>query len=295
MSILITTEATADIPESLFRDDLKIIPMGYTVNGIGYDGYTEKLSNKDFYNAVAQAKSKEDLPQTTMVTSFTATEFFDKYLSQGYDIIHIGFSSKLSGTLDQLNMAAKELKEKYPERKLTVIDSLSASFVEGLVAYYACHKKDEGASYEEIVDYVESIKQNAYGIFVIDDLNHLCRTGRATKNEAFLGTLLQIKPMLYISETGTLEPYKKAMSTKKALKTMLEDFKNVAFDKDKNLLIAVGCADNEPDRALVIDSIKAMGYTNVIPYDVGPVVGTHVGKGMVSIIFMGKERSSFIK
>ena len=68
MSILITTEATADIPESLFRDDLKIIPMGYTVNGIGYDGYTEKLSNKDFYNAVAQAKSKEDLPQTTMVT-----------------------------------------------------------------------------------------------------------------------------------------------------------------------------------------------------------------------------------
>lgn len=292
MSILITTEATADIPSVLFRDDLKIIPMGYTVNGIGYDGDKEKLSNKEFYDAVAQAKTKEDLPQTTMVTAFAATEFFEPYLKEGFDIIHIGFSSNLSGTYDQICMAAKELKEKYPDRKLTVIDSLSASFVEGLVAYYACYKKDQGASYEEIVDYVEKIKLCSNGIFVIDDLNHLCRTGRATKNEAFFGTMLQIKPMLYVTNEGTLVPYRKAMSFKKALKTLIEDCDKNAWKGDKDLLIAVGCADNEPDRALTMSILKEHGYKNVISYDVGPVIGTHVGKGMVSIIFMSDNRES---
>ena len=112
MSILITTEATADFPESLTRDDIKIIPMGYTVNGVGYDGITEKLTPHEFYEAVSQAKTASDLPQTSQVTAFVAEEFFTKYLEEGYDIIHLALSSHLSGTIEQEKMAAKACMEK---------------------------------------------------------------------------------------------------------------------------------------------------------------------------------------
>lgn len=289
MSILITTEATADIPSSLFRDDLKIIPMGYTVKGVGYDGDKEKLSCKEFYDVVATAKTPSDLPQTTMVTAFAAEEFFTKYLSEGYDIIHIAFSSHLSGTYEQIKMAEKVCHEKFPERKLTVIDSFAASFVEGMIAYYTCQEKDKGASYEELVAYVEKIRYNAAARFVIDDLNHLCRTGRASRSEAFFGSALHIKPILYIPNDGSLVPFKKAISSKKAFRAMLEDVEKHAWKGDDKL-IAVGCADADEDRQFLIDQIKQLGFTNVIPYDVGPVIGTHVGKGMVSVIFLADSR-----
>ena len=135
MSILITTEATADYPDSLLRDDIKIIPMGYTVNGVGYDGVNEKLTPHDFYEAVAKAKTASDLPQTSQVTEYVAEEFFSQYLEQGYDIIHIGFDSALSGTLEQEKMAVKACQEKYPDRKIALIDSLAACFGEGYLAY----------------------------------------------------------------------------------------------------------------------------------------------------------------
>ncbi len=293
--IIISTEATADCPESIFRDDLKIIPMGYTVNGIGYDGINEKLSPHEFYEAVANAKTKSDLPQTTMVTEYTATEFFENLLKQGHDIIHIGFSSHLSGTFEQETKAVNALKEKYPERKITLIDSFSACFGEGLIAYYALQKKDEGASYEEIVEYTKSIIQNSNAIFVIDDLMHLCRTGRAAKSEAYLGTAFHVKPILYIANDGSLQPFAKEISQKKALKTMLKVFENNAWSPEKTKLIGIGHADDLESANLVIDSIKEMGYKNVIPFDVGPVIGTHVGKGMICIIFMGNEKDQTIK
>ena len=294
MSILITTEATADYPDSLLRDDIKIIPMGYTVNGVGYDGVNEKLTPHDFYEAVAKAKTASDLPQTSQVTEYVAEEFFSQYLEQGYDIIHIGFDSALSGTLEQEKMAVKACQEKYPDRKIALIDSLAACFGEGYLAYLALLKKDEGASFEEIVKYVEDTKLNINHLFAIDDLNHLCRTGRATKNEAFLGTALHIKPVLYIPNDGKLIPYTKVISQKKAIKTLIETMQKNAVAPDKMPFIGVGSADDSESVQFMKKIIEDLGYKTV-EFDVGPVIGTHVGKGMIVIIYLGSNREDILK
>ena len=294
MSILITTEATADFPDSLLRDDIKIIPMGYTVNGIGYDGVEEKLTPHDFYEAVSQAKTASDLPQTSQVTAYVAEEFFSKYLAEGYDIIHIGFDSALSGTLEQEKMAAKACLEKFPDRKLTIIDSLAACFGQGLLVYYTAKQKDKGASYEELVKYVEDTKLNINHLFAIDDLNHLCRTGRATKNEAFLGTALHIKPVLYIPNDGKLIPYTKVISQKKAIKTLIETMQKNAVKPGEDILVGVGSADDPDSVAFMKKIIEDMGYKTV-EFDVGPVIGTHVGKGMIVIIYLGSNREDILK
>lgn len=294
MSILITTEATADYPESLLRDDIKIIPMGYTVNGIGYDGVEEKLTPHEFYEAVSQAKTASDLPQTSQVTEYVAEEFFTKYLEEGYDIIHIGFDSALSGTLEQEKMAAKACQEKFPDRKITIIDSLAACFGQGLLAYYTLLEKDKGASYEELVDFVEKTKLNINHLFAIDDLNHLCRTGRASKNEAFIGSALHIKPVLYIPNDGKLVPYTKVISQKKAIKTLIETMQKNAVKPGDGIVVGVGCADAPEDRAFICKLLQDIGYKTV-EFDVGPVIGTHVGKGMIVIIYLGSNREDILK
>lgn len=295
MSILITTEATADFPESLTRDDIKIIPMGYTVNGVGYDGITEKLTPHEFYEAVSQAKTASDLPQTSQVTAFVAEEFFTKYLEEGYDIIHLALSSHLSGTIEQEKMAAKACMEKFPDRKVTIIDSLSASFGQGLMAYYASLKNQQGLSYDDLVNYIEKdLKLNINHLFAIDDLNHLCRTGRATKNEAFLGTALHIKPVLYIPNDGSLVPYTKVISQKKAIKTLLETMQKNAVKPGDDILVGVGAADAPEDRAFIKKLVEDLGYKTV-EFDVGPVIGTHVGKGMIVVIYLGSNREDILK
>jgi len=294
MSILITTEATADFPDSLSRDDIKIIPMGYTVNGIGYDGVNEKLSPHDFYEAVSQAKTASDLPQTSQVTAYVAEEFFSQYLEQGYDIIHVGFDSALSGTIEQERMAAKACQEKYPDRKITIIDSLAACFGQGYLTYLTALQKDKGLSYDELVKYVEDTKLNVNHLFAIDDLNHLCRTGRATKNEAFLGTALHIKPVLFIPNDGKLIPYTKVISQKKAIKTLIETMQKNAVPASECPFVGVGSADDPESVQLLKKLVEDMGYKTV-EFDVGPVIGTHVGKGMIVVIYLGSNREDILK
>ena len=131
----ITTEATADFPESLMKEDFAIIPMSYTVKGEFFDGADKKLTPKQFYDACREAKTAADLPTTSMITAYQAEEFFRPILAAGNDIIHIGFSSALSGTLEQLKMAEKTLSAEFPDRRITVIDSKSACFIEGLAVY----------------------------------------------------------------------------------------------------------------------------------------------------------------
>ena len=209
----ITTEATADFPESLMKEDFAIIPMSYTVKGEFFDGADKKLTPKQFYDACREAKTAADLPTTSMITAYQAEEFFRPILAAGNDVIHIGFSSALSGTLEQLKMAEKTLSAEFPDRRITVIDSKSACFIEGLAAYYALLKRDEGADYDECVSYIERLLPHCAGFFTIDDIAHLQRTGRVGKAEAFIGGTLHIKPVLTVDDDGKLIPFAKSASS----------------------------------------------------------------------------------
>ncbi|MDE5756964.1 MAG: DegV family protein [Clostridia bacterium] len=292
MKIMITAEATSDYPDSLLTENITIFPMGYTLGGVAYDGNTTKLSPKEFYDTCRKAKSKEDLPQTTMITAYQAKEHFKPILDKGYDIIHIGFTKALSGTYDQMCMAAKELREEYPDRKITIVESRSAAFVQGLLVWYVDQKLQSGASYDELVEYAEELSLHTAGYFTIDDMKHLYRTGRASKTQAFLGDALQIKPILYINKLGKLVAISKQISHKKAMKTMLEYFDKRMMPVEEQKLVAVMHADAY-DEAVMLEKalVDKYGFKNTAIVDVGPVIGTHVGAGMVALIFLATEKA----
>ena len=291
MKIMITAEATSDYPDSLLTENITIFPMGYTLNGVAYDGVTTKLTPKEFYDACRKAKTKEDLPQTSMITAYQAKELFKPILDKGYDIIHIGFTKALSGTYDQMCMAAKELKEEYPDRKITIVESRSAAFVQGLLVWYVDQKLQSGASYEELVEYAEYLSLHTAGYFTIDDMKHLYRTGRASKTQAFLGDALQIKPILYINKLGKLIPISKQISHKKAMRTMLEYLDKKMLPAEQQKLVAVMHADAYEDAVLLEKTIKDkyhFEHTEIV--DVGPVIGSHVGAGMVALVFLSTDK-----
>lgn len=289
---MITAEATSDYPERLLTENITIFPMGYTVNGVAYDGVTTKLSPKEFYDACRNAKSKEDLPQTSMITAYQAKELFKPILDKGYDVIHIGFTKSLSGTYDQMCMAAKELKEEYPDRKITIVESRSAAFVQGLIVWYVDQKLQSGAAYDELVEYAEYLSMHAAGYFTIDDMKHLYRTGRASKTQAFLGEALQIKPILYVNKLGKLVAISKQISHKKAMKTMLEYFDKRMLPSEEQKLVAVMHADAY-EEAQMLEKVLASkyGFSNIEIVDVGPVIGSHVGAGMVAVIMLASEKA----
>lgn len=288
----ITTEATSDYPSSLQEKDFAVIPMSYCVCGKDYDGEKEKLSPKEFYDACRNAKTKEDLPTTAMVTAYTAKEFFRPILEKGFDIIHVGFSSQLSGTFDQICAAVNELKEEFPDRKITAIDSKAACFVEGLIAYYALRARDDGASYEDCVKLVEELSGKSCGFFTIEDINHLCRTGRVSKAEAFIGTTLHIKPILHINAEGKLIPVTKAISKKRAMRGVIELAKKKMLPPDKQKIVAIGHADAYDDALSLEKAVKEeLGVKDTIIFDVGSVIGTHVGAGMLAVVLLCTDRS----
>lgn len=291
-SYFITTEATSDYPPSLEEKDFAIIPMSYSVCGKDYDGENTKLSVKEFYDACRNAKTKEDLPTTAMVTAYTAKEFFTPILKAGHDIIHIGFSSQLSGTYDQLCAAAEELRKEFPERKITVIDSKAACFVEGLIAYYTLRARDEGASYEECVKVAEDISDKSCGFFTIEDINHLCRTGRVSKAEAFIGSTLHIKPILHINPEGKLIPVTKAISKKRAMRGVVELAKKKMLPPESQKLVGIGHADAYED-AVALEAIvkEELGVQNTVIFDVGSVIGSHVGAGMLAVVLLCTDKN----
>lgn len=287
----ITTEATSDYPSSFDEKDFAVIPMSYSVCGKDYDGEREKLTPKEFYDACRNAKTKADLPTTAMVTAYTAKEFFVPILAAGNDIIHIGFSSQLSGTYDQLCAAAEELRKEFPERRITVIDSKAACFVEGLIAYYALRARDNGASYDECVKLVEDLSGKSCGFFTIEDINHLCRTGRVSKAEAFIGSTLHIKPILHIDAEGKLIPVTKAISKKRAMHGVIDLAKKKMLPASEQKIVGIGHADAYED-ALALERMakEELGISETVIFDVGSVIGSHVGAGMLAIVLLCSDR-----
>ena len=292
MSYYITTEATADYPDCLKRENFAVIPMPYTVKGVSYDGETAKLTPKQFYDACREAKTAAELPTTSMLTAYQAEEFFRPILAAGNDIIHIGFSSALSGTLEQLKMAQNTLSAEFPERRITVIDSKSACFIEGLAAYCALLERDRGASYDECVGYVNDILPHCVGYFTIDDIGHLQRTGRVGKAEAFLGGTLHIKPILTVDDDGKLVPFAKVISRKKALRFLVEMMRKKMLPQSEQKLVAIGHADAYDDAVALEKTVREeFGVEKTVIFDVGTVIGTHVGAGMVALIFLAEDRN----
>ncbi|GHU43879.1 hypothetical protein FACS1894111_10220 [Clostridia bacterium] len=286
---IITTDNTADLPASyLTEHEIATISLSYILDGETY-GNGKDLSCKEFYDKMRSGA----LPTTSQVNPTIAKEFFSALIAkEDADILHISFSSGLSGTYNSLRIAAEELTEEDSNHTVIVIDSLAASLGEGLLVHSALKNRQNGMSLQENADWLLANRLHVVHNFTVDDLHHLARGGRISKTAATLGTLVSIKPLLHVNEEGQLEPVDKVRGRKKALKGLVYAMEQqLGSFRNQNEIIWISHADAPEDAQYVADSIKEhLGFTDFIIGEVSPTVGAHSGPGTIALIYLGEKR-----
>ena len=283
---IITTDNTSDLPDSyISENDLDILFLSYTIDGETYERENQ-LSASEFY----QRMRNGSIPTTAQINPDMAKEKFTKYLKEGKDILHISFSSGLSGSYNSCRIAAEELQEDFPDRRIVVVDSLCASLGEGLLVHKAVCLKKEGKSLAEITDWLEENKLHLCHNFTVDDLNHLYRGGRVSKAAAVFGTMVNIKPVLHVDDEGHLVPVSKVRGRKKSLTTLVDNMeKQVGNYENDTIFISHG--DCLTDAEFVARLVKErFGIQSFLINTVGPTIGAHSGPGTVALFFMGNYR-----
>lgn len=286
---VISTDATCDLPESFVTENhVAVIPMRFTLGDTEYISKGENtLSSKDFYQQVRQGA----MPKTALISPEESAVHFERILEEGKDVLHLAFSSALSGSCNSAEIAAAEVNARHPEGKVIVIDSLCASLGEGLYVYYALQFQKEGLSLEETAKKLLEMRQNLCHYFTVDDLNHLYRGGRVSRTTALLGTMLGIKPILHVDEQGRLIPIGKVRGRKQALAQLVEKMKQKIAGME-NPIIFVSHGDCEEDAKYVAELVKKeCGVKKSMIGDIGPVIGAHSGPGTVALFFLGENRT----
>ena len=283
---IITVNSTVDLPkEWLTERGVPVVPLSYTIDGETYQDMNG-LSAKEFFGKLRAGK----MAVTSQVNPDDAKEALRPFLEEGKDILHLGFSSALSGTLNSMRIAADELKEEYPNRSITVIDTLCACMGEGLLLYYALKKKSEGCSMEETAKWGEENKLHICHNVTIDDLNHLQRGGRISKTVAVLGGMVKIKPMIHMDDEGALQVIGKERGRKKSLNKIV-DTAVAQSEGWENDIIMITHGDCEEDARYVAELVrKKMGIDNILINNIGTVIGSHTGPGVVAVFCMGEKR-----
>ena len=287
-SYVIFTESTGDLTPALIEAaDLRVLPMAFTLDGKEYRNYPDgrEMSAHDYYEKLRGGS----LCTTSQVTMLEFQQAFTPVLEAGQDILYLAFSSGLSGTYQSGCVAAEELKEKFPDRRIVCVDSLQASMGEGLFCYLVGKKRCQGADLDTAADYARQIAPQVCAWFTVDDLMFLKRGGRVSSAAAVAGTLLGIKPVLHVDEEGHLIPKEKVRGRRASLDALVRHFEATALDKTGGtVFISHGdCAD---DARYVIDKLRALGVREIEMGDIGPVIGAHSGPGTVALFWLGSAR-----
>ncbi|MBI6873576.1 DegV family protein [Clostridium aciditolerans] len=288
MDTVILIDSCSDLPLKYIEgNSIPYLPFTYELKGVERkDDFWETASYKEFYDALRAG----EMSTTSQVNFKMYYDEFKKYVEQGKSVIYIGFSSALSGSTSSAQLAREQIMEEYKNADITVIDSKSASLGLGLLIYYAYDMLKKGASKDEIINWVEQNKLKVNHWFTPEDLNHLKRGGRISGTAAMVGTLLHIKPILFVDNQGRLIPVEKVKGRKKALKTLVEKLsKKIVNPEEEVIAISHGdcIEDAEYVRDLILEQYKVK---DVIINNIGPVIGSHTGAGIVALFFMGDCR-----
>lgn len=285
---MITTDNNSDLPEEYLKEHgIGCMYLSYAMDGKNYK-YGSFLPVHDFYDAMRNGS----MPTTSQVNPEDAKAVFEPFLKEGKDILHIAFSSGLSGTYNSSRIAAEELMEEYPDRKIIVVDSLAASLGQGLLVYLAVEKKEHGEDLETVAKWVEENRLHIVHLFTVDDLNHLYRGGRVSKTTAVVGSLLNIKPVLHVDNEGKLIAVGKVRGRKKALQELVKlmDEKLGSYH-DKCHTIFISHGDCEDDAKYLVEKVKEKYQINtIIMNQVCATIGAHSGPGTMALFFVGDER-----
>ncbi len=282
----ITTDSNSDLPkEYIEKLGTVIIPQYYSFGDTVY-GDELHMPPTEFYERMKNG----ELPQSQACNPAVIEDKFRAILDSGKDIIHISFSSALSGSYNNVCMVTKELLEEYTDAKITVIDTLNVSLGESIMVIYANRLKDNGASYAEVVDALEEIKNHINVQFTVDDLFHLQRGGRVSKTVAIVGSALNLKPFLYVNNAGGLTSDGTARGRKKSLRTLVERMKDsLADNTDFSIPVGIVHGNCLEDAQNLAEMIKQeTSFTDIIINDISPSIGTHAGPGAIGILYYGQ-------
>lgn len=286
MAYKIITDSCCDFPKQMYAElDLTAVPLTVEFRGQVFDDQNGD-GLKEMYDGFRNGESAK----TSAINPDRWSAAMEEVLKQGEDVLVLAFSSGLSGTYQSAVIAAEELKDKYPERTITVIDTLSASMGQGLLTYLACQKRDEGLGLPELAAWVEENKYHLCHWFTVDDLMYLKRGGRISAATAVMGTVLQIKPVLHMDNEGHLINMAKARGRKAALNALAMKLRELGEGYD-NRTVFLSHGDCIEDAKYLETLLKEQyGVQEVVMSYVGSVIGSHSGPGTVALFFLGKER-----
>lgn len=284
--------STADMPESFFNErNIPYVCFHYTLDGKEYaDDLGKSVPFEEFYKRIADGS----MPTTSQVNTDQYVAFFEPFLKDGYDIVHLSFSSGLSGSYNSARIARNDLVERYPERNIRIVDTLAASGGYGLLVDIAADMRDHGATVDEIADQIEEMKLNLHHWFFTTDLTHFKRGGRVSAIAAVAGTILNICPLMNVSNEGKLIPRKKIRGKKNVIKeivdTMKAHAKNGTDYNRKCFMVNSACYDDARAVADLVEEAFPKLAAPVMINSIGTVIGSHTGPGTVALFFVGDKR-----
>ncbi len=282
----IITDSGCDLPaEKLAEFQVSMVSLSLIYKGQTLpDCVTD--DTKEFYNGLRAGEAAS----TAAVNPDQWACAMEPVLIQGKDILVLGFSSGLSTTYQSAVIAANDLMEKYPDRKIRVVDSLAASLGQGLLVYYACQMRDSGMELDALADWVENNKLNLCHFFTVDDLMYLKRGGRVSAATAVLGTMLQIKPVLHVDNEGHLINIGKVRGRKASIDALAEKAKKLCLDEGRRVMYICHGDCLEDAKYLESKVRSELGVEEVFIGYTGAVIGSHSGPGTLALFFLGEHR-----
>lgn len=283
---IVISDSTADLPIEVVRElSVPIVPFSYSIEDEVYEYYLDERDGN--ISAFYERLRKGAMPVTSQINPVMYQDFFEPYVKEGKDILYISFSSGLSGSYQSSVLGADMVLDKYPEARIVCVDSRSAAVGQGAFLYEIARKKREGLDLDTLAAWVTETRAHVHHWFMVEDLFHLKRGGRVSTVEAMVGSALKIKPILSVDEEGKLVIRSKARGTNKAMEYLIA--KTVEEGGDLGELRAViGHADciekAEKLKQMAVDA--GMKAENLMIAPIGPIIGTHVGSGMLAIAFV---------
>ena len=288
MAIKIVTDSSCDLGINFIEENnIELIPLLLNLDGeIIKDDLGKSLGYREFYEKLRAGS----MPSTSQINIYTFEEKFKELLDKGYEILYIGLSSALSGTFNSANMARNNILEENPNAKIAVVDSISVSMGLGMLIKKACKMIEEGKMLEDIVQWIEENKNKVIHAILVDDLKHLKRGGRVSASTAAVGSILNIKPLLKLNNSGAVEASEKIKGKKKGLKRLASIIKENAINIENEILYIMHGDVLEEAQYLKEIILQELNFKDVKVEYIGTVIGTHGGPGTIATVFWGNER-----
>ncbi len=290
MGYEIVTDSSCNLTEDMIDDfGLHILPLTFMIDGEQYQSYLkgEKTDLKQFYTMMREGK----VITTSLPNLADSEKLFRDLLESGQDVLYLGFSSGLSGTYEAIDLLLKDLRNEFPARTIRSIETLGASGGQGLLVYYAVHKKRAGLGINEVADWVKDNRLSLAHWFTVDDLMFLFRGGRVSKTSAWAGTMLNIKPVLHVDDEGHLIPMEKVRGRKKSLNALVDHMKKSALAPVSEQVVFITHGDCIEDAEYIAGKVREeFGASEIHINYVDPVIGAHSGPGTLALFFLADKR-----